>query len=135
MRKKPTLGFTSLSCPDTVASSHSNKSRGTLSTNTPLTLASPETTALSHWRGNSNRNQWKVVNTVTTNKVHLEPMFDPKKYYSLDQSAEAYQVHRDTLRRAIARGELHATKIGGQFRIPGWALNEFAKPYSGQVAA
>lgn len=62
-------------------------------------------------------------------------MFDPKMFYTLDQAAGVCQVHRDTLRRAIARGDLRANKVGAQFRISGGALNEYVEPYSGQVAA
>lgn len=41
-----------------------------------------------------------------------------KQVYSIDEAARILEVHSDTIRRMIKRGELQASLVGRQYRIP-----------------
>jgi putative molybdopterin biosynthesis protein len=45
-------------------------------------------------------------------------MIMQKQAYSIEEAAQILDVHPDTIRRMIKRGELFATKIGKNYRIP-----------------
>lgn len=47
-----------------------------------------------------------------------EPMVE--KLYTIEQAAEILQVNYYTLRRWIAEGKIHATKLGGRL----WRISE-----------
>lgn len=56
-------------------------------------------------------------------------MSDLPHYLSAQQVAERLDVHRETLYRQIKRGEIPgARKVGGQWKIPKWALKEIGRP-------
>lgn len=40
-----------------------------------------------------------------------------RKYASLNETAEHFGLHPQTVRRMISDGDLHAVRIGGQIRI------------------
>lgn len=48
--------------------------------------------------------------------------------YSVQEAAEFWNVHPDTIRRAINSGDLQAFKVGRVIRIPAAALQGFATP-------
>jgi excisionase family DNA binding protein len=52
---------------------------------------------------------WKVRNIV---------IMQGKQMYSIIEAALALNVHKDTVRRLIKRGEMQASQIGRQYRIP-----------------
>lgn len=41
-----------------------------------------------------------------------------KQVYSIEEAAQALDVHPDTIRKMIKRGELRASRVGRQYRIP-----------------
>ena len=41
-----------------------------------------------------------------------------RKVFTLDQLAEHLQVHPDTIRRAVARGEIAVARVGALWRFP-----------------
>lgn len=45
-------------------------------------------------------------------------MIMQKQAYSIEEAAQILDVHPDTIRRMIKRGELFATKVGKNYRIP-----------------
>ena len=59
----------------------------------------------------------------TQPKKATEPIMAlTKLYYSTDEAAEIFGVHRNTIKNRIKDGELQAFKIGRQWRIPREAL-------------
>lgn len=50
----------------------------------------------------------------------------PRRVYSIAEAAEALRVHPDTIRRAIDRGDLAASRKLGVWRIPASAIAEAA---------
>lgn len=50
----------------------------------------------------------------------------PRRVYSISEAAECLRVHPDTIRRAIERGDLSASRKLGVWRIPASAIAEAA---------
>jgi excisionase family DNA binding protein len=51
------------------------------------------------------------------------------KFLSAKEVADRIDVHRETLYRQIKRGEIPgARKIGGEWKIPRWSLDEMGTP-------
>ena len=48
-----------------------------------------------------------------------------KTTYTLGEAAELLSCHKETLRRAIKSGNLHAAKLGNEYRISRTDLEEF----------
>lgn len=45
-----------------------------------------------------------------------------KLYYSIDEAADVFGVHRNTIKNRIKAGEIEAYRLGKQWRIPKEAL-------------
>lgn len=48
-----------------------------------------------------------------------------EKFYTIDQVAKIIGIHHKTVRKFIAEEKLKATKVGKQWRITGYDLNNF----------
>jgi excisionase family DNA binding protein len=48
-----------------------------------------------------------------------------KKLYTIEEVAKKFDVHVNTVRNLIRRGELKAMKFGASWRIPGSALTAY----------
>ena len=59
-----------------------------------------------------------------------------KRAFTVAETAQQLGCHPLTLRRAIARGELRAVRVGRKVLVPAVALDEFlaARPTSGREA-
>ncbi|MDR0434024.1 MAG: helix-turn-helix domain-containing protein [Gracilibacteraceae bacterium] len=53
--------------------------------------------------------------------------YEPEKWSSIEEIAEHIQVHRDTIRIWIRRGEIPAHKIGKQWRFKISDIDEWVK--------
>lgn len=53
---------------------------------------------------------------------------------SIQETADALNISRDTVRRLISKGELRALKIGRQIRIRPQDLDRACKPVTSQAA-
>jgi excisionase family DNA binding protein len=55
---------------------------------------------------------------ILTWKVRNIMLMQGQQMYSIVEASLALNVHKDTIRRLIKRGELQASQIGRQYRIP-----------------
>lgn len=56
--------------------------------------------------------------------------FAPDRYYATKTAAERLAVGENTIRDALAKGDLKAIKAGGRVRIRGKELNSWLRPYA-----
>ena len=56
-----------------------------------------------------------------------------EKFYTIDQVAEIIGIHHKTVRKFISEGKLKASKIGKQWRITGYDLNNFMESKDADV--
>lgn len=66
----------------------------------------------------------EVIRSLPTDRKDLLMDSLEKQAFSLTESSELLSCHKETIRRAIKRGDLKAVKLGRDYRI---AKNELAK--------
>ena len=54
-------------------------------------------------------------------------MVDDNKLYSVEEIAEIFRFHKNTIYKLLRSGEIHGVKYGekGTWRIPGKAINKY----------